>query len=167
MILAVDVAYRKKTAMAGGIVFSDWTDAVPLHETVISCPVPDEYVPGGFYRRELPCITALLKHMPLVPDCIVIDGFVYLGRNRNPGLGKHLRNFLQDRVAVVGVAKTYFRDTPKSCEVMRGGSRRPLYITADGIAVNKAKLSIAAMHGTNRIPTLLKYVDRLCRKPSA
>jgi deoxyribonuclease V len=60
MILAVDAAYKREKAFVGGILFRNWTDENPLHETVISLPVPDIYIPGRFYRRELPSIENLL-----------------------------------------------------------------------------------------------------------
>lgn len=163
MNLAVDVAYTKKAAIVGGVLFHDWTDEKPFKDVVMSCSIPDTYMPGQFYRRELPCIAELLRHVPETLDCILIDGFVYLGRARQPGLGKHLRELLEQKVAVIGVAKTPFKDTPKSCEVLRGKSRNPLYITADGINEDRAKFFIKSMHGKGRIPTLLKHVDRLCK----
>ena len=164
MILAVDVAYTKEAATAAGVLFRNWTDEEPLKEFVISCTIPDNYIPGRFYLRELPCIAALLQQVPGPIDFIVIDGFVYLGRARKPGLGKHLHDMLEQKVAVIGVAKTPFRDTPESFEVLRGKSRNPLYITAEGIDEERAKLLIRKMHGKTRIPALLNYVDRLCRK---
>ena len=167
MILAVDVAYQTETAIAGGILFRNWTDESPVKEFLVPCAVPDNYTPGQFYRRELPCIALLLPQVPEVPDCIIIDGYVYLGRARKPGLGKHLRNMLEQEVAVIGVAKTPFRDTPKSCEILRGKSRKPLYVTADGIREDMARFLIKSMHGKGRIPTLLQYVDRLCRRAAA
>ena len=167
MILAVDVAYHKEAALVGGVLFRDWSDEKPLRELLISCEVPDNYMPGQFYRRELPCIAALLEQVSEPLDYILIDGFVYLGRNKDPGLGKHLHDMLEQGVAVLGVAKTPFKDTPKSCEVLRGKSRKPLYVTAAGIQGDRAKFFIKSMHGKTRIPTLLKYVDRLCRSVSS
>jgi deoxyribonuclease V len=164
MILAVDVAYKKKTAVVGGVLFSSWTDAVPEKEFITSCRIQGNYVPGQFYKRELPCIAALLKLITEKFDCIIVDGFVYLGRDRKPGLGRHLYDSLGGKVAVIGVAKAPFKDTPKSCEVLRENSRKPLYVTAEGIEVEKAKFLVKNMHGQNRIPTLLNYADRLCRK---
>ena len=163
MILAVDVSYTKNAAIIGGVLFRALTDAKPFRDVVISCSIPDNYMPGQFYRRELPCIAALLQQVPETLECILIDGFVYLGKTREPGLGKHLRDLLEEKIAVIGVAKTSFRDTPKSCEVLRGTSRKPLYVTADGIKEDKARFLIKSMHGQDRIPTLLKYVDRLCK----
>ena len=164
MILAVDVAYHKDIAVVGGVLFRNWNDEKPLKEIVISCSVQDNYMPGQFYRRELPGIAALLEHVDASLDCIIIDGFVYLGKAKEPGLGKHLRNTLMQKVAIIGVAKSPFKDTPKSCEILRGRSRKPLYVTADGISDEKAKLLIKSMQGSDRIPTLLKHVDRLCRE---
>jgi deoxyribonuclease V len=163
MILAVDVAYAKEAAVAGGVLFRDWTDEKPLKEFVVSCAIPDKYIPGRFYLRELPCIAALLQQVSDPLDFIVIDGFVYLGSAGRPGLGKHLRDMLEQKVAVIGVAKTPFRDTPQICEVLRGKSRKPLYISADGIDGERAKFLIRSMHGMARIPALLSCVDRLCR----
>ena len=163
MILAVDVSYRNSEAVVGAVLFRDWLDENPVQEFVISCPIPSDYIPGQFFRRELPCITAMLEHVAQPLDFIVIDGFVYLGKEKKPGLGKHLRDSVNNKVVVIGVAKRPYLNTPKSTEVLRGRSRRPLYITADGISPKRAKSLIRNMHGRNRIPTLLRYVDQLCK----
>ena len=162
MILAVDVAYRDSEAIVGTILFRDWFDEKPEQEFVLVCRTPDNYMPGRFYLRELPCIIAMLKQVTQPVDCIIIDGYVYLGRDRKPGLGKHLRDSIVKETAVIGVAKRPYRDTPESAEVRRGRSCRPLYVTADGIPEEEAKFLVKNMHGRHRIPTLLKYVDRLC-----
>jgi len=47
--------------------------------------------------------------------------------------------------------------------VLRGDSRRPLYVTAAGLDPAAAALHVRSMHGPFRIPTLLKRVDQLCR----
>ena len=64
MILAIDVDYRdNNTAKAAGIVFENWTDEFPKATiTTIISPIAD-YEPGQFYKRELPCILALLDKM--------------------------------------------------------------------------------------------------------
>jgi len=164
MILAVDVFYRKETAVVGAVLFHDWSDAVPDKEMTTSCRVPDNYMPGRFYRRELPCITALLEKVSEKLDYIIVDGFVHLGETKEPGLGKHLYDMLDPKITVIGVAKTPYADTPGSFELLRGSSRNPLYVTAEGIDIETAKCLIKSMHGRSRIPTLLKYVDRLCRE---
>jgi deoxyribonuclease V len=50
--------------------------------------------------------------------------------------------------------------------VMRGGARRPLFVTAAGMNVDTAAAHILNMHGAHRIPSILKRVDRLCRNSS-
>ena len=61
---------------------------------------------GEFYRRELPCLLAVLQNIPK-PDVIVIDGYVWLGSGHS-GLGAHLYDALNQTGAVVGVAKSRF-----------------------------------------------------------
>jgi deoxyribonuclease V len=163
MILAMDVAYRSAKATVAGVLFRDWADERPEEEMIISCPVPERYVPGNFYLRELPCLAALLKTIPELPRFIIIDGFVYLGREKKPGLGKHLHDLLKDKATIIGVAKSPFADTPRSCELLRGRSRKPLFVTAAGLPGSRAKILISKMHGKGRIPTLLRRADRLCR----
>lgn len=167
MILAVDVAYGDNRAVIAGVLFNDWPDAMPAEEIVISRPVPDNYLPGQFYRRELPCIAALLEHVSQPVDFIIVDAFVYLGRDKKAGLGKHLRDILEQKIPVIGVAKKPYRETPESCKVLRGRSLKPLYVTADGISLERAKFLVSIMHGKGRIPTMLRYVDRLCRRPES
>lgn len=164
MILAVDVDYRDNRALVAGILFRDWGDAHPTAERVVECEVASDYRPGEFFRRELPCIKRLLCEIDQPVACIVLDGYVYLGSERHPGLGKHLFDALEQRIAVIGVAKTPFRDTPDTTAVFRGQSTRPLYVTAAGIPEDLARQRIRAMHGEHRIPTLLQRVDRLCRQ---
>lgn len=166
MILAIDVAYRDDEAIVAGVLFNDWPDAKPAREMAISCSIKESYQPGRFYRRELPCIAALLEQVRQPVDFIIIDGFVFLGRNKKPGLGKYLREFLENKIVVIGVAKNPYRDTPESCKVLRGKSFRPLYVTSDGINQEQAKFLITTMHGKDRIPTMLRYVDRLSRRPA-
>lgn len=162
-ILAVDVDYRRDRAVAAGVLFRAWGDAAPLQEISIVCQIMDEYVPGQFYRRELPCILQLYRQLDKHVDIILIDGFVYLGEDHQPGLGSYLYENLNRRVAVIGVAKSAFRNTPASAALRRGGSERPLYITAIGITEEAARQGIQQMHGKGRLPTLLKRVDRLSR----
>ncbi len=163
MILAVDVAYQDTVACAAGVLFRNWTDASPQEEIIAWVENIQDYVPGQFYRRELPCILTVLNQLEQTPDFVVIDGFVYLGQERRPGLGMHLYNEFGAKVCVIGVAKKPFRDTPPETELYRGESKSPLYVTAVGINGETAKAHIAEMHGLHRIPTLLKLVDQLCR----
>lgn len=163
MILVMDVDYRKDKAVVAGVVLRDWQDEAPVKEIITDCDLVHGYVPGEFYRRELPCLLKLLEQLELKLNTIVIDGYVYLGKDHAPGLGRYLFDALDKQIAVVGVAKTAFKETPVSTEIRRGTSQRPLYVTAAGMDEASAKQSIQAMHGHDRIPALLKRVDHLCR----
>ena len=165
MIIAIDVYYQDKKAIVAGVLFHFWDAPKAADEIVIEMEIDrvGEYEPGQFYKRELPCILALLETLEILPEIIVIDGYVYLGSEANPGLGQRLYDALEGRSIVIGVAKTRFQDTPATTEVYRGQSQNPLYVTAIGMGTPEAKRFIMEMQGENRIPTLLKRVDRLTR----
>ena len=93
----------------------------------------------------------------------LVDGYVWVGAARRPGLGAHLHGALGGGVAVVGVAKSRYRGTPDARPVRRGGSARPLPVTAVGMAPELAAERVRSMHGEHRLPTLLRRVDQLCR----
>ena len=164
MILAADVHYRKAQAVAAGVLFETWADCAPCQVLLAQLPTAAAYEPGQFYKRELPCILALIEQLERLPECVIVDGYVHLGSERLPGLGKHLYDALEQRAAVIGVAKSRFRNTPAAARVFRGGSRRPLYVTAAGIDPARAQNRIATMCGGHRIPTLLQLADRLSRQ---
>lgn len=164
MIGAFDVDYRDRTAVAAGIVFQNWEDDTPLAEYVVRVETVAEYMPGRFYLRELPCTLAVLKKVDYKLRTIVIDGYVHLGREEKPGLGDHLHDALNHKIPIIGVAKTAFAGTQPSSLIFRGNSTKPLYITSKGVALETAKTHLLKMHGNHRIPTLLKWVDRLCRR---
>lgn len=165
MIIAIDVYYQDKKAIVAGVLFHFWDAPKAAEEIVIEMEIDriGEYEPGQFYKRELPCILALLETLETLPEIIVIDGYVYLGSEQNPGLGQRLYDAIEGRSIVIGVAKTRFQDTPASTEVYRGQSRNPLYVTAIGLSSPEAKRFIMDMQGENRIPALLKRVDRLTK----
>ncbi|PZO36968.1 MAG: endonuclease V [Pseudanabaena frigida] len=163
MIFAVDVDYRDSKAVAAGIGFNDWEDSIPANTFIEQTDKVEDYQPGEFYKRELPIILLLLEKLLELPEIIIIDGYVYLDRYKKAGLGHHLYNALEGKVAVIGVAKSRFKDIPTEAEVFRGDSNRPLFVTAIGIDETEARNFIKKMHGDNRLPTILKAVDRLCR----
>ena len=164
MILAVDVDYRNTIISISGVSFSCWEDAQAdeIFHSVLN--EAEDYKPGQFYLREMPCIMQLLNQHNLSPEVIIIDGYVYLGDNSNPGLGMYLYTELEGKIPIIGVAKNPFKNTRAESEVYRGDSKRPLYVTSVGISLEKAKKYILSMHGKYRVPTLLKDVDRECRK---
>jgi deoxyribonuclease V len=161
VIAAIDVNYLEdSTALAAAIVFEDFRSDSYVSSYRKRIRGIADYVPGSFYQRELPCILALLEDVREKLDCIIIDGYVSLGDK--PGLGAHLRRSLRHGICVIGVAKSRFAGS-NALQVFRGTSRRPLYVTASGMAPAEAAQRIREMHGRNRIPTLLKAADSLAR----
>ena len=163
MNLAIDVHYHNEVATVAGLTFADWQACKPNQTIVTQVTTFGDYEPGQFYKRELPCMLALLAKVDPLPNCIVIDGYVFLGKEQKPGLGKYLHEVLEGKAIVIGVAKNRFKGTPVEAELLRGESKRPLYITAIGIDQTQAKQHIREMCGTYRLPKLLKAVDQLCR----
>ena len=167
VILTTDVAYRDDTATAVGILHPDWRSDEITRTIIKSISPVAAYEPGQFYKRELPCILSLLDEVEGGLDAIIIDGFVDLGREGKPGLGRHLFNAMAETgesVPVIGVAKSAFKGTPGESRVLRGKSKTPLYVTSAGMPLAQAKSRIRAMHGANRIPTLLKRADQVSRR---
>jgi deoxyribonuclease V len=163
--LAVDVHYQGDgRAVAAGVAFADWRSDVIARTEVVRLGSAQPYEPGHFFKRELPHILELVDRFPKIPATIVIDGYVTLGVDQRDGLGARLFSALQGQVPVIGVAKSRFVGTPAETGVLRGRSRRPLYVTSRGIALEGAKRLIRDMHGVHRLPTLLVAVDRACRE---
>ncbi|MBB1368034.1 endonuclease V [Pseudoalteromonas sp. SR44-5] len=163
MIFAIDCQYYDDTAIAAGILFENWHDEEITAKQVNTIENIAPYEPGQFYKRELPCILSVLKSLDTQPDIIIVDGYVTLSSAQKPGLGMHLYEALEQQIPVIGVAKRSFVDTPKEAGILRGKSENPLYISSVGIDLEQAKEHILHMHGKNRHPTLLKYVDQLAR----
>jgi len=164
MMLAVDAHYQAARAQVAGVAFERWSSAIPQAVYLSRVTGAHTYVPGQFYRRELPGILTLLQEHALSPGTIVIDGYVYLDGLSTPGLGKHLFDALHGRTRIIGVAKSPLSGIDSCHALLRGGSRRPLYVTAAGLALAQAKACIAAMHGGHRMPTLLKMADQDSRR---
>ena len=164
MKICLDVDYRERGAAAAGVVFADWADAVAAAEAVEHVAGVAEYEPGSFYKRELPCLLAVLARLPDSPSLIIVDGYVWLEGEDKPGLGGRLFDALGGKVPVVGVGKTRFASCRVAVPVVRGDqATRPLWVTAAGMDAQEAATAVKGMHGPHRIPTLLKRVDTLCR----
>ncbi|ATQ74238.1 endonuclease V [Massilia violaceinigra] len=164
MILAVDVQYDADCGYAAGLLFERWDALTPAATICKKQAGVGEYVPGEFYKRELPCILALLGELDQLPEVVVIDGFVFLDGHSHAGLGKHLYDALDGKAKVIGVAKTSYAGIGDNYKLLRGDSIKPLFITCIGLELAEAKEHIAAMHGPHRMPVLLKTVDRICRE---
>ena len=166
MILVTDVHYFDNQAIAAGILFQNWEDEFPKKEITAEISEVEAYVSGAFYKRELPCLLALLDKLDEMPECIIVDGHVFLGKTQKAGLGKYLYDALDGKIPIIGVAKNSFEGTPEETKVYRGGSTKPLFVTSIGCDNTESKAHIKNMHGAFRFPTLLKKVDQLCRQIS-
>jgi deoxyribonuclease V len=165
MIVAIDVHYRESGAKVVAIGFADWTDA---DTGVVKTAWIDDihaYIPGQFYKRELPCLLHILAQFDLTTVThIIVDGNVFLDDQEQPGLGKYLFDALDALIPVIGIAKTLYNGGNRHIETLRrGASRKPLYISAIGMSLSGAIARIKQMYGNNRIPTLLKKLDRLTK----
>ena len=163
MIAAFDVHYPPSGgASAAAVFFADYRDAVLSGSCVKRLAEVEGYVPGAFYRRELPCLLALIEEIELPLQEMIVDGYVWLGKSR-PGLGSRLFDAMKGEIPVIGVAKTKFNGAC-AVEISRGRAKRPLFVTAAGIGKRSAAEKIRMMHGKHRLPTLLKEADRVARE---
>jgi len=166
MILAIDVHYRAEEAQAVGMLFN-WDSIHAIQ--IVNATVKDikEYVPGEFYKRELPCLMDIINKIDLNSlEAIIVDGHVYIDNELNLGLGGKLWESLQQKVPVIGVAKTsFFRNKNTVIEVNRGKSDKPLYVSSIGMDVSLAACKVKEMAGGFRIPSLLKELDVLTKSP--
>ncbi|MEL6140358.1 MAG: endonuclease V [Bacteroidota bacterium] len=163
MILALDVGYHTHFArVAVGQSYSPDNQSVfrvDQYDFPITTPA---YIPGQFYKRELPLLLLALAYYPIeAVRLIIIDGYVDL-QPAHPGLGAYLADALGGKIPIIGVAKSYFRDTD-AVPILRGKSQTPLYISARGIAKKEAADFIIQLPGPYRMPDFLKAVDSATR----
>lgn len=162
MIAFTDVHYREHDATAACVLASSWEASEPSAAwTRVVAPIAP-YEPGAFFKRELPCLLEVLRPAPPL-TAIVIDGYVWLDEVKAPGLGAHLFSALGARVPVLGLAKTAFKGSAMATAVPRPGSTKPLFLTCIGMDEATALAHIDRLHGTFRLPTLVKRVDALAR----
>jgi deoxyribonuclease V len=159
---AVDVHYNDVGgATAALVVCSELDLATVMAEHVANIPHVAPYEPGALFKRELPCIGAVVAlNGPL--DLLVVDGYATLDPDGRPGLGAYAADAFS--LPVIGVAKTPFRTATHAIEVIRGTATRPLYVTAaGGIGIDEAARIVAGMAGPHRMPSVLARADRLAR----
>lgn len=159
MLVAFDVAYETDAALVAAVLFRAWDAPGHAERAMRLLTPPAAYVPGQFALRELPPLLALLAELPR-PSIVVVDGHAWLEPGR-PGLGARLHE--ATGLPVVGVAKTPFAGSPHAERVLRGASRRPLYVTAAGLDPQEAARGVASMAGPHRLPDVLKRVDAVAR----
>jgi len=177
MILALDSYYKDDICNTSLVLFENEKSSEPIYTDTLYTKVTSDYIPGEFYKRELPGIKKILtkfieEHFDWWENThiIITDSFVTLKNNGDEwkGLGGYLKEYLKsigyDKI-IYGVAKTNFCDCDKISEVIyRGKSKTPLYVQSSALDNIDARLMIQNMHGEYRIPTMLKLVDQLSRK---
>lgn len=158
---AVDVHYPAGSGARAAVVVSrDAAFSSVTAERVVVVEEVAAYRAGEFYRRELPPVRAVLAGVRGL-GLLVIDGYVDLDPEGRPGLGAYAH--AEFGVPVIGVAKTAFRTATHAVPVWRGGSARPLFVTAAGMARADAARLVAGMAGRFRLPDALRRVDTLAR----
>lgn len=161
LFTAVDVHYLADGNARAALVAAHKRGFSPIAWTRTAIvPAIAPYVPGEFYRREMPPLRAVIPAGGEL-SLIVVDGYVDLDPDGRPGLGAHVH--AEFGVPVIGVAKTAFRFASHAARVLRGRSSRPLYVTAAGMTVTEAAALVSEMTGQFRIPDALKLADRLAR----
>ncbi|MCP3926994.1 MAG: endonuclease V [Desulfobacterales bacterium] len=162
MIAIFDVQYGDKVSKTGCVLIDNWSDKTPVKEYVTELPAQSDYISGEFYKRELPCLLDCLNKMSENPEIIVVDGHVWLEENR-PGLGHYLYEALGKSKKVIGVAKNSFKGSFFAEKVLRGDSKKPLFVTSDGVDNKKSAINVKGMAGENRLPEMIKRADHLAR----
>jgi len=165
MLLALDVHYKNNIAKAVGILF-DWSDSEVQKIIIDYVNEIEDYVSGEFYKRELPCLLKIIEKFDLTKiEAIVIDGYVFVDNEMKFGLGGMLWEKLDKRVPIIGVAKTSFfsnKETVK--ELLRGNSKKPLYVSSIDYPIDKAIYNLQKMSGAHRLPTILKQLDTITKQ---
>lgn len=181
-LIALDTYYFSETeAKTAGVIFEGWQASKPVEIIESWCDEFGPYIPGEFYKRELPCILNLLcsnfKNLDDF-DAIILDSLARLP-GESDGLGIRLQDALDergmltddvvDRTGIIGVAKTKFlgaQGDTGTAKVFRGESKLPLYVNTTwfGYSSFSAAACVKSMHGEYRIPTLLKLADTESRR---
>lgn len=167
MFAAVDVQYLPAgDARAALVLATTPAFAEIAAERVVTVAEVAAYEAGSFWKRELPCIRAVLAGVAGV-ELLLVDGYVDLYPNGQPGLGAYAHSAFG--VPVIGVAKSRFATATHAVPVVRGasGATRPLYVTAAGLPVRDAADLVRAMAGRYRLPDALRRVDALARGHAA
>ena len=84
MLAAVDVHYLSTHAFAACVLFHAFTDAHEIDTRVVRVIDIAPYEPGAFYKRELPCLLAVLNTAGGGLETVVIDGYVWLSADGKP-----------------------------------------------------------------------------------
>lgn len=165
--LILDVYYKdlesQTIATVAGIRFTGIENNNILNEYKIIVNHVEPYQSGQFYKREMPCLLSLINKIKEPFDVIIIDGYVYLDGLEKPGLGKYLYDNLSYKKPIIGIAKKHFYDIPFKYNISRGNSKNYLYVTCVNFDIDIAKNLVKKLQGNNRIPYIVKVVDKLSR----
>lgn len=167
--IIIDGYYKEQENIGkvSGIIFKDWKDREPIDKISVIIDNFGSYVPGEFYKRELPGVMKLLERIDLNNfDTIILDSHVWLWNEEEspskpkPGLGAHLYEKLNRRdINIIGIAKSYYRDNNlHTFHCTRGNSKNPLYVDSINLKEDYSEV-IRTMHGDFRIPYLIKLAD--------
>lgn len=166
MIVTIDVHYKTDYAKTVLLFFENWQSETPAN--VITHITKDvlPYEPGSFYKRELPCILNALQETTLEAiQLIIVDGHIYVDNDGKYGLGGHLYEALNKKLPIIGVAKTYFQSNQETVvEILRGESKKSLYVSAIGLEKEVAATHVKNMYGAYRLPHLLKLMDQISKE---
>jgi deoxyribonuclease V len=146
-ILRLDVAYDSMASAVAGALIRSW-EAQDASQMRVGRLPPASYESGAFYKRELPLLLCFISDFDEPFEALVIDGYVWLDANHLPGLGGHRFSSLGRSIPVIGIAKTRYRNDTLSIPVLRGESRRPLFVTSAGIHAKRAAEWLAVCMAT-------------------
>lgn len=164
MIILIDVDYREATeeGHAAGVLCETPFDSRASRILTAVVAHIDRYQPGQFYRRELRCVDEVLRQTDIRQiELIFIDGYADFGTGES-SLGECV--YREYQIPVIGIAKNPFRGClRKDTELLRGNSRKPLFVTCQGMEIDKAKEIVRSMAGVYRLPDLVKIADHSAR----
>ncbi|HEY0955327.1 MAG TPA: endonuclease V [Roseateles sp.] len=163
MKLAIAVHLDGAQAQVAAVAFEAWDSPEATKTYLTHIAQVEKPARGELDLRELTCVMQLLREHKLMPELILIDGFVHLDADETPGLGQRLFQALGGVTPVIGVAKTGRPGLPAQFEVMREEEARPMTVTCAGVDIGAAKARVRAMHGRKRVPTLMKLAARLAK----
>lgn len=158
----LDVHYKTGIAITALVQFTDFLDEKPLDIVVTRMKIPSNYVPGEFFKRELPCLIHAIKESGGQYDTIIIDGYVHMQASRK-GLGQHLFEALGQQIPITGIAKNPMKLATDFLPVRRGDSDKPLFVSTISLDLSEMAELVKKMHGPFRIPTLVKLADQAAR----
>ena len=159
-----DVKYYEDYAVIGYVLFKDHKSDVAFKTGQFRHEKIEPYIPGEFYKRELPCLLTAIKQIEENINLVFIDANVWLGDNLM-GLGCYLYEALEFKIPVIGISKTFFHNAEqKVLPVLRANSTKPLFVSSIGLDIKIASKIVLEMHGVFRLPTMVKLADTMSRK---